>query len=1029
MKFFYFAFLFLFSSNLIFSQNVDYLWGKSWGVDVSANLMALDSKGNVYTTCTINGNGSTDLDPGTDYRETFYRGDTQNNNYLIKMDSKGKFVWAKLLAGNTNSIYIDSSDNIFMTGYLDGIETVFDFDPGVGIYNLTRDANNYSLGNVFVLKLNSQAEFVWAKLLGNQNTDRGNFIDVGRDGSILICGNNFVSKLTSIGDLVWSKSFASVGQDLCSIKSLKVDKFGAIYLLGEFDFDLKFNSTLMHFNSKGRTDVFILKLNSDGNCVWAKSIGSNDYDHAKSLTNDNFGNIYALTQIKRKGYYSINQSTNLNSVCIDSSYTCLMKIDSLGSLKWYRNIVGSFGDNICSDEFGSLYISGTFSNNIDFDPGLGVYNLMGTDKVFYLKLGNDGEFIWAKKSNTASWDSDYSNLALKTDISNNIYSLIKSTKMGNLGFQYNSIMKMSQCSPLNTPLNVSISASKDSICLGDSITLKANGGLKYEWDKNIKDGVSFFPSHTNNYTVIGRDLNGCKDTASVIIVVDSLHNKPQVFALSSKSSICIGDSISLTGYGALTYKWDNGVKNGVSFVPPLGFGSYLVTGIDSFGCKSTYKKDIYVQSLPNIYAGIDKSICFGNSIMLNGSGANTYSWSNGAQNGVSFIPPIGINTFILSGVNNNGCKNSDTIIVTVNNLPTVEAGIDKELCFGDSINLSALNVLNSVVYSWSNGKVDGRYFTPPIGSTIYILTGRDNNGCDNIDSVQVVVHSLPTVSAGLDKEICQGDSVILIAENALTYHWDRNIINGKSFIPNLGENLYSVIGIDSFGCQNFDQVLVKVKPLPNVSAGLDTSICKGSSLILSGKGALTYKWNNNIVNNQQFYPSYDYQYFVKGTDINGCINFDTISVTVKSVNISVSFLSDTIFSNQNNGMFKWINCDNNSIIIGADKNHYIPFENGNYSVVINQDGCIDTSICLNVNSLSLGELTNDLRFLIYPNPNNGVFNVEIEQEAFIEIMNVLGELISFQKLQKGKNKIDLSNRSSGIYLLKHENSIYRIMKE
>ena len=94
-------------------------------------------------------------------------------------------------------------------------------------------------------------------------------------------------------------------------------------------------------------------------------------------------------------------------------------------------------------------------------------------------------------------------------------------------------------------------------------------------------------------------------------------------------------------------------------------------------------------------------------------------------------------------------------------------------------------------------------------------------------------------------------------------------------------------GTDAFGCQSTDQVIVTINPLPNVSAGTDQSICIGSSVTLSGSGAQTYVWNNGVTNGIAFTPGSTQTYTVTGTDANGCVNTDQITVTIVPIPVAV----------------------------------------------------------------------------------------------------------------------------------------------
>jgi hypothetical protein len=408
-------------------------------------------------------------------------------------------------------------------------------------------------------------------------------------------------------------------------------------------------------------------------------------------------------------------------------------------------------------------------------------------------------------------------------------------------------------------------------CAGGTVTLSGSGATNYSWNNGISNGVAFTPAATATYTVTGTDGNGCINTDQVLVTVVGL---PAVNA-GLDQTVCVGTPVTLSGSGAATYSWDNGVTNSVPFTPAVGTITYTVTGTDGGGCINTDQVTVTVNPLPVVNAGLDQTICIGASVTLNGAGANTYTWNNGVSNGVAFTPSL-TNTYTVTGTDANGCVNTDQVTVIVNPLPLVNAGTDVTTCAGGSVTLSGSGASS---YSWNNGVVNGTPFIPASTNT-YTVTGTDVNGCINTDQVVVTVSGLPNVNAGLDQTVCVGTAVTLSGSGAATYSWNNGVINGTPFTPAVGTVTYTVTGTDGGGCINTDQVTVTVNALPVVNAGLDQAICIGASATLSGSGATTYTWNNGVINNTAFTPALTTTYTVTGTDVNGCTNTDQVIVTV-----------------------------------------------------------------------------------------------------------------------------------------------------
>ncbi len=353
-------------------------------------------------------------------------------------------------------------------------------------------------------------------------------------------------------------------------------------------------------------------------------------------------------------------------------------------------------------------------------------------------------------------------------------------------------------------------------------------------------------------------------------------------------SVCAGDAATLSGTGAGiggSYIWDGGVVDGVAFVP-AGTTTYTVIGTDANGCINTDDITITVNSLPMVLAGTDFAICDGDGITLSGSGAGagaTYLWTGGGIDGVTFVPAV-TDTYTVTGTDANGCENTDDITVTLNPLPTVDAGTDFAVCAGDWVTLNGAGAGIEATYLWTGGGVDGVAFIPA-GTEVYYVTGTDVNGCINTDSIEVVVHPLPLIDAGLDFQVCAGDVATLSGAGAGlggTYTWDGGVADGLPFIPVI-TSVYTVIGTDINGCSNSDFIEITVNPLPISEAGPDHSICTGDVTTLGATVAGLYadlSWDGGVIDGLPFTPAVTATYTATVTDLLGCLNMDAVTVTL-----------------------------------------------------------------------------------------------------------------------------------------------------
>lgn len=451
-----------------------------------------------------------------------------------------------------------------------------------------------------------------------------------------------------------------------------------------------------------------------------------------------------------------------------------------------------------------------------------------------------------------------------------------------------------------------VSAGNDtSMCVNDTIQLNASGADTYAWSPNsfINDSTlaspNVFPNSTLDYIVEGTDINGCINTDTITITVNSL---PTV-SVGTDIQICIGDSAQLNATGADSYLWSPNISlTADNIADPIAFPTdttmYVVTGTDLNNCSNLDTIIVTVNPLPLINAGLDTSICINDSTQLMATGTGTISWSpsNNLSDPLIFNPwasPIATTNYIATLVDSNSCSNTDTVVVTINNLPTINAGNDTSMCFGDTIQL---NATGGSTYAWTpnsfinDSSIANPFIFPP-NTMDYIVGSLDANNCFSTDTISITVNALPLVNAGNDVQICIGDSIQMNASGADAYLWTPNSALSANTISNpfafpSDTTTYVVEGTDAKSCSNTDTVVVIVNPLPNANAGLDQDICLGGTANLSATGGNSYSWtpistlNNASIASPTASPDTTTSYIVAVTDSNSCIQNDTVIVNV-----------------------------------------------------------------------------------------------------------------------------------------------------
>lgn len=503
---------------------------------------------------------------------------------------------------------------------------------------------------------------------------------------------------------------------------------------------------------------------------------------------------------------------------------------------------------------------------------------------------------------------------------------------------------------VETPV-VSITASNDTLCTGDSLSLTASGANTYNWDNGmVNGGLIVPPTGLNQYSVVGTTINGCKATASYSVLVADY---PKLSIYASATEICEGDSITLIASGADTYNWNNGVVNVEAFTPAVGSITYQVTGENIFGCQAIKEIVINTNPAPALNVNVtDTNICIGDSTTLTATGANSLQWTNGVVNNVSFIPTEGLNTYEVTGFGANGCQATTSVDVMVHPLPEVYALVsDNKICEGIDVTLSGAGATN---YTWTNGVVNGAAFQPEVGITNYTVTGIDANGCSNQAEAVLSIFPLPNVVAiSTDSVICEGSQILLQATGAETYEWNIDIANGDTIIPSAGQYAYHVIGEDINGCVNTDTVFVEVFSAGVVQETVDQTVCNNTDITIAVEAENIESYNWNILIDGVAYDltassnytgansselnivelEYDsYVFYVELTDFCGNILEDTMNLNVQDVIVQDILKDTTLCAQDENELFFELVGDDIVWNDGTEGQFLYPTHSGTYSV-------------------------------------------------------------------------------------------------
>jgi len=419
----------VFISKLDSSGN--FLWAKRLG-DKGGNtgdVITFDSIGNIYIGGNFSGTVDFNLGEGAANLTSLKKQDA----FILKLDPFGNYLWAKRFGGVNDSagddgvsgIAVDVYGNVFATGRFTG-----SVDFGSSTQTAIRTASG---DDVYIVKLNSAGDFQWVNSYGGVGKDEGLSIALDSTGKVYTAGSfslsvdfdptsvndtitaangedAFILKLSSSGIYEWAKTFgASTGGGYDAIRSIAVDLKENVYAAGTFNGVVDFGASevqvqnFLGTNNNGY-DIFVLKLNTSGGLVWAKSMGGAGQDEARDIALDGDENVYTTGEFNGSVDFDPDTVTFETLTATNSvSHAFVSKLDSSGDYKWARRIGGSLpalGRSVATDSNGNAYIVGNFRGEVDFDPGdrEAFFSSASSNNydVFILKLNSRGEVDFAE---------------------------------------------------------------------------------------------------------------------------------------------------------------------------------------------------------------------------------------------------------------------------------------------------------------------------------------------------------------------------------------------------------------------------------------------------------------------------------------------------------------------------------------------------------------------------------------------------------------------------------------------------------
>ena len=477
-------------------------------------------------------------------------------------------------------------------------------------------------------------------------------------------------------------------------------------------------------------------------------------------------------------------------------------------------------------------------------------------------------------------------------------------------------------------LQASVTSSVSEMCNGNSATLTAScssehsNSFTYRWNNDVTGNI-LQVNDGETYTVTVQDTNGCSATASVSVTILPI---PQG-NISGSTSLCAGQSTTLTASGANRYNWSTGAST-----PTLNVsqgGVYTCTFTNSYNCTMTQSVEVTVFDSPTISGEL--GICEGTTTTLTATGGDSYVWSTGAN-----TPSIQVSTagsYTVTASTGNGCSGSATVNVLQNPTPDVQISGNTIICSGISTTLTATNAES---YLWSTGSTEQSVTAYNPGT--YTVTVTNATGC--INSASINVTTMENVSIIGTQSICEGQSTTLSVSTSGNYQWSTGA--NTSFITVFQPGAYSVTVSLPNGCSsNASANVVSVaNPTPSITG--TTVFCEGQSTMLYANGGNSYQWSTGTTGNN-LPVSEAGTYTVTATNAQGCSATASTYVTVNPLpNITITGNNTTCQGNvvtlTANGAqsYQWNNGSTNATITVGTA--------GNFSVTgYSSQGCSSTA--------------------------------------------------------------------------------------
>lgn len=607
---------------------------------------------------------------------------------------------------------------------------------------------------------------------------------------------------------------------------------------------------------------------------------------------------------------------------------------------------------------------------------------------------------------------------------------------------------------------------------------------------------------TTSGSISVKASNSCGTSSAqtiIAIISGSIPSTPAT--ISGITLICSGSSNTYNAAsvsGATNYIWTlpNGwtgssTTNSISTSASATSGTISVVANNNCGSSAAktliVSVDAAVPVITGTISGLD-TVCSGSSNTYSitaVSGATGYTWTlpngwTGTSTTNSITTTVNSTSGTVSVTANNSCGSSvaQTLSVTIGgSIPATPGTISgtSTICAGISNTYSIATVNGATSYIWTlpgdwTGSSTANYITTTVGAASGAVSVKATNSCGTsaaqtlLTSVSVSVPGTPGLISGMEA-VCAGTAntySIATVSDATSYTWTlptgwSGTSSTNSIITTAGSTggTISIMANNACGSSTAKTLLIAVSAsipaAPGIISGNDT-VCQGSSNTYSVQAvpeATTYTWtlpnawtgSSTSTSVTTTANSSSGTISIQAGNVCGTSSSQIISIIVNQVNTAVTQAGTVLTAAASDLGYQWVDCNGYALISGQNNQSFSPSANGNYAVIVSQNGCSDTSTCYIISTTGIGTIDPASAIILYPNPSNGKFSISsnnIPSNGFvdIEIYNVLGEIIYSTAIKPLSNltaagmEVNLGDTPKGIYLVKvFQNALNRSRTE